>query len=167
MARLNGDYDGMLPQFDWYKDILPTTQGRVKHYWNHDGCMCVEQPTINGILGLAEYGWVDDKLKGTTRYRPADYEVGVSNNLFIGRLHASQIEYSWMMLCYYKFSGIDISEYLPFIEQSVIFYEEHFRMREKDRTGKELDENGRLVFYPTNSLENYQYAKNPTSVMST
>ena len=65
----------------------------------------------------------------------ADYEVGVSNNPSIGRLFGSQLENAWMMLQYYQFSGNDITDYLPFIEQAVIFYDENFRMREKARSG--------------------------------
>jgi hypothetical protein len=42
----------------------------------------------------------------------------------------------------------DISEYMPLIEQSVIFYDEHYRMREKSRTGKELTEDGKLHILP-------------------
>jgi len=65
----------------------------------------------------------------------ADYEVGVSNNPSIGRLFGSQLENAWMMLQYYQFSGNDITDYLPFIEQAVIFYDENFRIREKARSG--------------------------------
>ncbi len=78
-----------------------------------------------------EFGFADEKLKGTFRYRPPDYEKGCSNNPSIGRLFGSQLENSWMMLRYYHFTGNDITEYLPFIEQSVLFYDENFRMREK------------------------------------
>jgi len=162
----NGDFDGILPQFDWYKNTLPTTRGRVKYYWGHEGCMCVEQPTITGMLGMAEFGFDDEKLKGTFRYRPPDYEKGCSNNPSIGRLFGSQLENSWMMLRYYHFTGNDISEYLPFIEQSVLFYDENFRMRERKRSGQDLDEKGKLVIYPTNTLERHPYSRNPTAVLA-
>jgi len=162
----SGDFDGILPQFDYYKNTLATTQGKVKFLWGHDGCMCVEQPTITGLLGMAEYGFTDDKLKETFRYRPAGFEVGSSNNRHIGRLYGSQLENAWMILEYYTFSGNDIADYLHFIEQAVIFYDEHFRMREKWRSEKELDDQGKLVIYPTNTLERHPYSKNPTSVIA-
>ncbi len=143
---------------------MPTTQAVVRYFWDHDGLVCEEQPNIAGLLGLAEYGWDNKNVYPSTRYRPKDYEPGVSNNRFIGRLNDSQLEHAFMILQYRKFSGRDISEYLPFIEQSVIFYDEHFRMREKNRNNRELDENGKLVIYPSNTLENHPYSKNPTAV---
>ncbi|MGD9328952.1 MAG: DUF5703 domain-containing protein [Cyclobacteriaceae bacterium] len=161
----SGDFDGILPEFEFYMNTMATTKGKVKYYWGHEGIMCVEQPNITGLLGMAEYGWTDDRVSGF-RHRPDDYEVGVSNNNFIGRLYESQLEHAFMMLQYRKYSGEDISEYIPFIEQSVIFYDEHYRMREKERTGNELDDNGKLVIYPSNTLENHPYAKNPTAVMA-
>lgn len=161
----SGDFDGILREFDFYKNTLATTRAKVKYYWGHDGCLCEEQTNTTGLLGMAEYGWADKRVTNF-RFRPDDFEVGISNNPFIGRLNDSQLEHSFMMLQYRKFSGKDITEYLPFIEQSVIFYDEHFRMREKKRTGKELDENGKLVIYPSNTLENHPNAKNPTAVIS-
>jgi hypothetical protein len=71
-----------------------------------------------------------------------------------------------MILEYYNFTGNDISEYRPFIAQSVIFYDEHYRMRNKKRTGQELDENGKLGIYPSNALERHTDCTNPTSVIA-
>lgn len=161
----SGDYDGILPEFDFYKNILATTRNKVKYYWGHDGCVCEEQNNATGLLGLAEYGWTDDRVTNF-RHRPKDYEVGVSNNMYIGRLYDSQLEHAFMILQYRKFSGKEITEYLPFIEQAVIFYDEHYRMLEKKRNGKELDENSKLVIYPSNTLENHPFAKNPTAVIA-
>ncbi len=161
----NGDFDGLLPAFDFYKNTLKTTQGKVKHYWGHDGCCCEEQTSITGLLGLGQFGLNDERVI-SDRYRSAEFETGVSSNKSIGKLHESQLEYAWMILEYYDFTGIEISEYIPFIEQSVLFYDEHYRMRNKQITGKELDEKGKLVIYPSNTLERHTDCKNPTSVIA-
>ncbi|MEX2567573.1 MAG: DUF5703 domain-containing protein [Cyclobacteriaceae bacterium] len=161
----NGDFDGILPAFDFYKNTLKTTGGKVKHYWGHDGCCCEEQTSITGLLGLSQFGYNDERVI-PLRFRPADYETGVSGHPGIGKLYESQLEYAWMMLEYYDFTGNDISEYIPFIEQAVIFYDEHYRMRNKQRTGSELDEKGKLVIYPSNTLEGHTNCKNPTSVIA-
>ena len=161
----SGDYDGILRDFDFYKNTLATTRGKVKYYWGHDGCLCEEQTNATGLLGMAEYCWPDKRVP-FDRYRPPDYETGISASPYIGRLNDSQLEHSFMMLQYRKYTGREITEYLPFIEQSVIFYDEHFRMRQRKRNGKELDENGKLVIYPSNTLENHPFAKNPTAVIA-
>lgn len=161
----NGDFEGLLPAFDFYKNTLKTTRGKVKHYWGHDGCCCEEQTSITGLLGLSQFGFNDERVSDQ-RFRPADYEKGVSSNRAIGKLYGSQLEYAWMMLQYYDFTGNDISEYIPFIEQAVIFYDEHYRMRSKQRTGSELNEKGKLVIYPSNTLEGHTNCTNPTSVIA-
>ena len=67
---------------------------------------------------------------------------------------------------YHQFTGEDISPYLPLIEQSVVFYDEHYRMREKQRTGKPLTADGRLHIKPSNTLESHPDGANPTSVIA-
>jgi hypothetical protein len=71
-----------------------------------------------------------------------------------------------MILQYHRFTGNDISRYLPFIEQSVIFYDEHYRMRGRQRDGRELTEQGKLHIHPSNALEGHPEATNPTSVIA-
>jgi len=76
------------------------------------------------------------------------------------------LEYAWLMLRYHQFSGVELTDYLQFIEQSVIFYDEHYRFRCKQLTGKELDDNGKLAIYPANTLEYHPESRNPTSVIA-
>ena len=121
-----------------------------------------EQSAITGLPGACQYGFVE----GGRRSRPKDFEVGVQVNRAGGNIYEGQLEYSWLMLRYHQFSGADLAPYLPFIEQSVIFYDEHYRFRCKQLTGKELDENGKLVIYPANTLEAHWNARNPTSVIA-
>jgi hypothetical protein len=66
------------------------------------------------------------------------------------------------MLEYHRFTGEDIARYMPFIEQAVLFHDEHYRFRNRQRTGEELDQNGKLVIYPANTLEHHPNARNPT-----
>jgi hypothetical protein len=160
-----GDFDGIVPSFEFYRKILPTTRSRTKFYWGHDGCSCGEQIAMTGLPGMSQYGYNDNRVKNF-RYRPDDFEVGVASSTAIGKLYESQLEFSWMMLEYYNYSGNDISQYIPFIEQAVIFYDEHYRMRNKQISGNELGENGKLVIYPANTLEGHPDCKNPTSVIA-
>jgi hypothetical protein len=157
-----GDFDFFPTAFSFYTDGLPNTSARVRHYWNHDGCAFEEQSTITRLPGACQYGFHE----GGRRGRPADLEPGVQVNRAGGNIHESQLEYSWLMLRYHQFSGADLSPCLPVIEQSVIFYDEHYRFRCKQLTGRELDENGKLVIYPANSLEAHWNARNPTSVIA-
>jgi hypothetical protein len=63
-------------------------------------------------------------------------------------------------------ASLPISRYPDFIEQSVIFYDEHYRMRHRQRTGRELTEDGKLHIHPSNALEGHPNSTNPTSVIA-
>ena len=158
----NGDFDMMPSGFSFYLNGLPNAMARVRHYWKHDGCCFEEQSAITTLPGACQYGFVE----GGGRSRPEDYEIGIQINHAGGMVYEGQLECSWLILRYHQFSGADITRYLPFIEQSVTFYDEHYRYRCKQLTGKELDEDGRLAIYPANTLEDHWNARNPTSVIA-
>lgn len=163
----SGDTDLLEPGFDYYRNGLTNARERTRHYWGHDGCSFTEQTTIQWLPGLMVYGYAGDQFKGKTwRYRPDDTETGVEVNNAVNRLYEGQLEWAWMILEFHRFTGSDISPYLPFIEQSVIFYDEHYRMREKQRAGKELTADGKLRIHPSNTLEGHPNATNPTSVIA-
>jgi len=158
----SGDFDLVPSGFSFYLDGLPNATARVRLYWKHDGCCFEEQTAVTALPGACQYGFVE----GGRRSRPKDLEVGVQVNTAGGTIYESQLEYSWLMLRYCQFSGADLARYLPFIEQSVLFYDEHYRFRCRQLTGKELDENGKLVIYPANTLEHHPKSRNPTSVIA-
>lgn len=161
----NGDIDGILPVFDWYLRNLQNTKAAAWHYFGIDGCMNAEQPNMIGLIGMSEYGWAHEYTKGMkNKSRSSDNEKGIPS-CGIRYIFLSQLEFSWMMLEYGKFSRKDISRYLPFVEQSVIFFDEFYRMKEKERTGKELL-HGKLHFSPSNALEGNPGAENPSSVIA-
>ncbi|MBL7133996.1 MAG: hypothetical protein ISS78_07860 [Phycisphaerae bacterium] len=157
-----GDFDLLPSGFSFYLNGLPNATARVRHYWKHDGCCFEEQSAITALPGACQYGF----FEGGRRPRPEDYEVGVQNHKAGGMVYEEQLDWSWLILQYHQFSGKDIARYMPLIEQSVIFYDEHYRFRCKQLTGKELDEDGKLVIYPANTLEHHPKARNPTSVIA-
>ena len=71
-----------------------------------------------------------------------------------------------MILEYYRFSNLDISPYLDFIKNSLAFFDEHYRYRAQKRDGKELDENGKLIIFPSTTAESYKNALNPVDVVA-
>ena len=157
-----GDFDLMPSGFSFYLNGLPNATARVRHYWKHDGCCFEEQSAITGLPGACQYGF----FEGGGRGRPQNFEVGVQVNRAGGKVYEEQLDWSWLILQYHQFSGADIARYLPLIEQSVIFYDEHYRYRCKKLTGKELDHDGKLEIYPANTLEGHWDARNPTSVIA-
>jgi len=157
-----GDFDLLPPGFSFYLNALPNATARVHHYWGHDGCAFEEQSAITGLPGACQYGF----FEGGGRGRAKNFEVGVQINRAGGKVYEEQLDWSWLVVQYHLFSGEDISRYLPFVERSVIFYDEHYRYRCKELTGRELDDGGKLVIYPANTLENHWDCRNPTSVIA-
>jgi len=175
-----GDFDAILPQFELYRKGLPGARARVKKHFGHDGAVYCEYTSIPGIPFGDGWGWHnkhnyrirgeeipfgDPRANAATGFNDP-VEKGVMANGAIAYHWESQIEHVYMILEYQRFTGADISKYMPFIEQSLIFFDEHYRARQKMRNGKELDENEKLVIYPSTSCESYRGATNPADVLS-
>jgi len=159
----NGDFDMMPSQFEFYRRALAAAELRTKVYWGHDGCSFTEQLENFGLPVGSIYGW----LNGVSRWgrRKPETPRGVQS---IGCVYqfGHQLDFSYMILEYYRYSGKDISAYLPFIESSVTFFDEHYQFLEKKRTGRPLDAEGHLVIFPSRACESYVDARNPSDVIA-
>jgi len=159
----NGDFDMMPSQFEFYRRALKAAELRTRVYWGHDGCSFTEQLENFGLPCGSIYGWLDANCRWGRR--SGDTPTGTQS---LGCVYqfGHQLDFSFMILEYERFSGGDISAYLPFIDSCVTFFDEHYRYLEKQRTGRELDENGKLVIYPSRACESYVDARNPADVIA-
>ncbi|WP_199769323.1 DUF5703 domain-containing protein [Flavivirga eckloniae] len=157
----SGDFDLMPPQFNFYTRALSAAEARTKVYWNHEGASFTEQLENFGLPFAGGWGFDSGNRK-----RDPNVAFGVQTNTFVNYHYVNQLEFSLMILDYYKFSGNDISDYLPFIKSSLLFFDQHYKYRLKEETGKSLDKNGKLVFFPSTAAEMYKIAKNPSDVLS-
>ena len=173
-----GDFDAILPQIELYRKALPGATARVRANFDHDGAVYSEYIGVPGISAGFAYGWEsgrrgrgteipfgDPRANGNRGYNDL-VEKGVMANSYISYHWASQIEHAYMILELHRFTGVDISAYMPFIENSLIFFDEHYRRREEMRSGRELDEDGRLVIFPSTACETYRGATNPIDVVA-
>ena len=71
-----------------------------------------------------------------------------------------------MILQDQQYSGADISKYLPLIESSLRFFDEHYRYLARERGSKELNADGQLVLYPGSACETYKMAYDATSTIA-
>jgi len=153
----SGDFDIMPQQFDFYRRALPTAELRVRHYWNHGGACFTDQMNQAGIVCGREYGW----------NRTPDIENGIQWSPFHEFYFTSQLEFSFMILEYYRFSGNDIANYMPFIKSSIRFFDEQYRYRAKKNFGQEFSDEGKYILYPCMALETYTgNVKNPADVIA-
>jgi hypothetical protein len=176
----SGDFDAILPQFELYRKGLPGATARVKKHFGHPGAVYCEYTSVPGIAFGDGWGWKneynyrtrgeeipfgDPRANAATSWNEP-VEKGVMANGSIAYHWESQIEHAYMILEYQRFTDSDITKYLPFIEQSLIFFDEHYRARQKMRNGNQVDENGKLVIYPSTACESYRGAKNPADVIA-
>lgn len=152
-----GDFTFMPQQFDFYRRALSNAELRTKHYWGHEGCCFTDQMNQAGIVCGREYGWK----------RPADIENGVQWSPYHEHYYTSQLEFAYMILEYYRFSGKDISPYIPFVKSAVRFFDQHYRFRAKQNFGQEFSAEGKYILYPCMALETYSgHVKNPADVIA-
>ena len=177
----SGDADVMLPQLEFYRRTLPNAMARVKAYYGHGGCLFAEAMENFGLPYACGWGWTepgavrrqrgeeiafgDPRADGTHGYGSL-VERGEQANEYVSYHYEGQLEFSYMALERYRYFGGDLRPFMPFIEQSVRFFDEHYQLRQKMRTGQPLDIRGKLVIYPSTSLESYRGARNPVDLIA-
>ncbi|KAA6300609.1 MAG: hypothetical protein EZS26_003247 [Candidatus Ordinivivax streblomastigis] len=152
----SGDTDMMKPQFDFYKNMLHTAELRSKIYWGHEGACFTEQIDNIGLPCVGEYG----------NNRPEYFDKGMEYNSWLEYLWDTVFEFCLMILDAERYTGQDIQEYIPLIESSLRFFDEHYQYLAKQRGIRVLDEKGKLVLYPGTVCETYKMAYNSTSTIS-
>jgi hypothetical protein len=130
----NGDADLLWPSLRFYRDRAATAASRARK----NGAEGVVYPEPLDIWGLCCVGPRPDGLCG------AEHLV----------YHFSMmLEHAWMALQARDALDISLERDLPWIEGTIRFYDSFYRAQTKQRTGKELGDDGRLVLYPTCGLE--------------
>jgi len=177
----SGDGDMVTPQLDFYRRALPSAMARVNVYYGHHGALFAEQLENFGLPISAGWGWSEQGAKNRQRGKEVPFgdpivdgtrgpnsivEKGEQANAFVSYHYESQLEMSYLALERHRFSGSDIKPYLPLIREAVRFFDEHYQLRQKMRTGKPLDENGKLVLFPSTSCESYRGARNPADLIA-
>ncbi|MBE8721621.1 DUF5703 domain-containing protein [Sphingobacterium pedocola] len=152
----SGDLDMMPAQFEFYNRLLTNAELRTKIYWGHRGASFTEQLENFGLPNPAEYGWK----------RPADFDAGMEYNAWLEYQWDNVLEFCYMILKYHGYQGRDISQYIPLIESSLTFFDEHYQYLASQRGRKALDEKGKLVIYPGTAAETYKMAYNPNSTVA-
>ena len=76
------------------------------------------------------------------------------------------LEFCMMALEGHRYSGCDITEYIPMIQSCLRFFDEHYQYLANRRGAKRLDANGHLVLYPGSGGETFKGAYNSTSTIA-
>lgn len=158
-----GDFDLMRPQLDFYVRALPGAVARTREYWGHRGASFTEQMENFGLPCADVY----EKYWGHRGVAP---RPGTDHGTLINDWCADQydtvLEFCLMALDLERYAGADIDRYLPLIDECVTFFDEHYRYQHRRRTGRELDDRGKLVIFPGSAAETYKNATNPVTTVA-
>jgi hypothetical protein len=152
----SGDFDMMSSQFDFYNRMLKNAELRTQVYWQHNGACFCEQIENYGLPNPAEYGFK----------RPEWFDKGVEYNTWLEYEWDTILEFCQMILETKNYANADITPYLPLIESSLTFFDEHYRQLASRRGRKALDGNGQLVLFPGSACETYKMTNNASSTIA-
>jgi hypothetical protein len=152
----SGDFDMLPSQLNFYLRALGNAEKRTEFYWGHKGASFTEQLEQFGLPLATSYGWK----------RPDYFDKGVEYNYWLEHLWDTQMEFCLMMLDVERYSGEDISKYIPFIESCLSFFDEHYQKEALKRGRQALDGDGKLILYPGTGAETYKMAYNSTSTIA-
>lgn len=152
----SGDFDMMSSQFDFYNRMLKNVELRTQVYWQHNGACFCEQIENYGLPNPAEYGFK----------RPEWFDKGVEYNTWLEYEWDTILEFCQMILETKNYANADITPYLPLIESSLTFFDEHYRQLASRRGRKALDGNGQLVLFPGSACETYKMTNNASSTIA-
>jgi hypothetical protein len=163
----NGDVDLTIAQFEFYRRALGNAVIRTRELWGHPGVAFAEQLDDGGLPISYEWGWESprDHEPGDHYPRQSFFDPTELARPWVRYHYSTQLEMSYLMLEAHRYAGLDIRPYLPMIDASVRFFDEHYRMRHRSVTGRELSHEGRLVITPSTALETYKDAIDPTDVV--
>lgn len=152
----SGDFDLLAVQFDFYERMRANAELRTRHYWGHEGASFTEQIELFGLPNYMEYG----------TKRPAWFDRGVEYNAWLEYCWDTVLEFCQMILESYRYDRADIGRYVPLIESSLRFFDEHYRYLAARRGRRETDGGGKLVLFPGSGCETYKMTYNASSTVA-
>ena len=142
----SGDHDLVGPLITFYRDRAGTAAARAR-VWGAAG---VAFPEPQKLWGLSWNAGPDGKCRA----------AHLTENFNMG------LEFAWMALCARSVLGTDVAADVDWIVGTVRFYDSYYRGLENQRTGSELSGDGKLVIYPSTSVELAVGATNPIGVIA-
>lgn len=144
----SGDYDLLRIGLNFYRDRASLAAARSRHFFDVEGTPFPESVDIYGIMAAC----------------PSDFGHHGCEHLTYH--YTSSLEYAFMMLENYRFTGKDFRESLPVMLGILKFYDNFYQKECERMTGKPLDSKGKLIIYPGNSCEHGVGTRNHADAIS-
>jgi len=143
----NGDTGLLKPSITFYRQRLQIAKQRAKNL-NAVGACYIEPIEIAGMCCV-----IPDK-DGLCKADHLIYHFSMAT------------EFAWMALQAHSTLNFDIKNDIGWIIEILRFYDSFYRQQHKKKSGVELNKEGELVIFPSNSLELLGEATNPIEVVA-
>jgi len=130
-----GDEDLMRLNLEFYQERAAAQRARSMKLWDVDGVPFCEL-----------FDWMGLTTPATD---------GHSKHQHLKHHYTTALEHAHMMLEFCRFSGANSKEYVATALGVAKFYDGYYRRMNQQRTGRELDEQSKLVIEPGNALETF------------
>ena len=152
----SGDLDLMLPQFDFYKRTAPVNQLRARTFLDINHTCFTEQ--IDNF-GLPQFYNYDANLWIYQTKRPIGWNPIQQFDSWQTWLQDTANEFAMMILDANQYFGFDVTNYMNFIENQLMWYDVFYQTAQQSRdvfplTGAAGNES--LVIYPGSGQETYK-----------
>lgn len=155
-----GDFEHMESQFNFLERTLEVGKRRLMKHYGIEGWVFEEVGTVYGLPMPMHFGF--DSVYIEERERQPWMEPGLASNWCTMHHHTAMLEFSYMILEYYRYSGRDISKWLPIVKGTIDFFDNYYRLKAKFNANyKEYDANGKLIIFPAAACESHYYVSNP------
>ncbi|PYH50384.1 uncharacterized protein BO96DRAFT_491537, partial [Aspergillus niger CBS 101883] len=142
---------------DFYKNITPNSRRLGQLYFGLDVALTSEQIDNTGLPNTYEY---NAKYFDGDGPRTALYPPGIVFGDYLSWLSDTANEFADIAVLSQTYGGLNIDEYMPFVEYQLAWFDEFYQMRNG------LESNGSLILYPASGAETYKLALNPSSTIS-
>lgn len=143
-----GDFDLLKVATDFYRDRTALRRLHARKFWDVDG---VTYPEPFSLFGLDALGITAD---GRPRPKHLHYH------------YTSGMEFALMMLEMESYTGKVFDGYIEPALGIISYYDGFYQKSALERSGKSLDEKGRLIIYPSDACEPYHGCTNNTDVIA-
>jgi len=144
-----GDFDLLKPFFELYEKSYEIVKAKTNEYYGFEGLLYPETMTLWGTHRNVDYG-----------FNREDIKKGDIKNKYLKHYHSGMLELITIMIEYYKYTNDEQFKNNLLLKHAKGVLDFFFN------SYKQKDDNGKIVIYPSQALENWQDAKNPTDVVA-
>jgi hypothetical protein len=143
-----GDFEHLLPIFQYYLQMLPFAKARTEAYFGHGGVFFTETKTVFGAYAIGDYGCdtTPDRQRKPGHEYPDQLEAnGYIRMDYAGNAGGTEVALMLLDHYYYTLDAPILRKYLPIAVETMAFFRAHYPIRN----------DGTVSIFPSQALETF------------